>query len=632
MNKVDHNFRPQDDFFKHINNHWLTNNPIPKDYTSWGTFYEINDAVLNKLRQIIQEVLTTNPSQSELVELKKFIKSSQSYSRFEKNHLLTLQEEIIKILEIKNLDELASYLGYAHALDISAFWGAYVDVDDKDHNAQILRLCQSGLTLPNRDYYLEKENQSYLTSFQDYFQATITNFPLASTIKWTTILNTEKFLAQASCPPEDLRDPQKNYHRFNLKKLQQDWPSFNWKNYFQALGWQATSDLLVDQPQFISDCLTLWQPTSLATLKSYLIWQLLDNTQALVSARFNYLHFKFHGQTLTGKAQPTPVWKKTIFLIRDCGLGNILSKLFVEKYFPEKTKQQVEALTEDIKQAFHQRIDNLTWLGQDSQKVAHQKLDNIKVLIGYPDKWRDYSGLQLVDNDLIENYKRTMLFETQYLIQKIGTKTDQNEWQMEPFEVNAYHDPSRLVICFLAGIIQPPFFDPQADYATNLGGIGAVIGHELTHGFDDMGAQFDALGDFKVWQQPQERATFQQLVDQLIEEANQHEVLPGLKQNGKLIIGEIIADIGGLELALEALKSTPYQPADIKKLITNFAICERGKNRQKNIYRLAKTDPHPISSFRVNFSLSFVDDFYQAYQLQPTDQLFLPSKRRTKIW
>lgn len=632
MNQIDHSFRPQDDFFKHINNHWLTNNPIPRDYTSWGTFYEINNEVLNKLHQITTEVLANHNLNDELVELKKFIKSSQSYSRFEENHIATLQQEIIKILEAKTLDDLASYLGYAHALDIPAFWEYYVDVDDKNHTTQILRLSQAGLTLPSRDYYLEKQNKSYLEAFQDYFQKTMANFSLTPAIKWTTIIVIEKTLAKASCPQEDLRDPQKNYHRFSLKELQRRWPHFNWLKYFQALGWSAKTDLIVNQPSFITNCLELWKPTNLLAIKAYLIWQLIDNTQKLISSRFNYLYFSFHEQAITGKAQPVPVWKKTIFLIRDCGLGNILGKLFVRKHFPEETKRQVESLTEDIRQAFHKRIDNLAWLGKDTKKIAHQKLDNIKVLIGYPDDWRDFTGLQLVEDNLIENYKRTMLFETQRLIKKINTKTDPNEWQMEPFEVNAYHDPNRLTICFLAGIIQPPFFDPKADYATNLGGIGTVIGHELTHGFDDMGSQFDALGNFKSWQQPQERATFQKLVNQLINEANQHEVLPGLKQNGKLIIGEIIADIGGLELALEALKIKPHQPTDLKKLITNFAICERGKTRKKNIYRLAKVDPHPISSFRVNFSLSFVDDFYQAYQLQPTDKLFLPTARRTKIW
>ncbi len=639
MYQLDKNIRPQDDFFKYVNNHWLINNPIPNDESSWGTFYQLRRDTLIKLNQIIKDIYKTEPAEltDNLNLLKRFISSARAYSSFKQNHLESIYIEVQKIEAINNQADLAKYLGYAHKIDIKSFWSCYVDIDDKDATNQVIRLCQNGLTLPNRDYYLEdnKTNQNVLKQYRIYFEESLKSLINIRPIKWDNVIRLEKDLAKLSLPQEDLRNVDKCYNRFSLNDLNNKLPNFDWLNYFYEQGWQQPNDnIVIDQPNFVKDCLNIFQNYDLNEIKDYLIWRLIDELFNLIDADSSNLAFNFHGKAISGRTKQPPLWKRIINLISDCDLGEVLGQEFTKKYFPETAKQQVLTIVEDIRDSYHKRIDEVSWMEVSTKKIAHQKLDKIRVFIGYPDKWRQFDKLKFCDNNLIANYLSAKTFQNDYLIAKIGQKPDPNEWYMDAHAVNAYNAPNQLVICFPAGILQPPFFDQSADYATNLGGIGTVIGHELTHSFDDMGCDFDQNGNFKPWQKKEERKSFNKLAQPLVDQADHYEVLPGLTLNGKLVLGEIIADIGGLELAIESLKNK-FQKNYIKeadKLFINFAICECGAERKKLIYKIAKTDEHPTSQFRVNASLMHINDFYLTYKLEPGDKLFLPKNKRIKIW
>lgn len=632
--------RPQDDFFGYVNNKWLATNPIPPDESAWGTFYVSRDKSANAIKKIIDElsnapVGTLNRDQK---LIKTFFSTALSYPAYKNNHLGTLDVELQKIRNIKDKSQLPHYLGHAHRYNFTSFWSNYISIDDKNSLVQVLRIHQGGLCLPNRDYYLDNTTRMkrFRKEYEAYFQTVHKLIPKHSPNIWNAILGIELKLAESSWTDIKLRNVGKNYTRFKVKELQSRFPRFDWLEYFRGQGWKKPNDnIVIDQPSFIDKVLDIIEAYSLDEIKQYLSWHVVDSLFGWIDEITAKTRFEFYGKVISGKVKNNPLWKRAILQADELVIGEILGREYVARYFPESSKKAVLELVEDIRLAYHKRIDKALWMKNNSKKQAHKKLDNIRVLIGHPSIWQNLNKLKFGSNNHLANILSTRSFESDFEIAKIGQKPNPEEWYMNAQTVNAYHDPNQLVICFPAGILQSPFYSPEASYATNLGGIGATIGHEFTHGFDDQGSEFDEYGNANRWQTKSERKIFNKIAQIIISQADAFEVLPGTFLKGKLVIGEAIADIGGLEIAIEAL-TAKTNPKNIKKslreLFVNAAIFECGAQREEQLIRQVMIDPHPPSLFRVNFVFGHINTFYETYDVTANDKLYLPPDRRAHIW
>jgi predicted metalloendopeptidase len=387
--------------------------------------------------------------------------------------------------------------------------------------------------------------------------------------------------------------------------------------------------------KFLDKSLEIINNRPIDEIKDYLSWRLTNSLLNWVDEASAKLTFDFYEKVISGKITDNPVWKRAVMKANRLIIGEILGQEYAAIHFPESSKKAVQSIVDDVRSAYHTRIDKVTWMKQATKKLAHIKLDNTKLLIGYPSKWQNFTKLNFKNDNQLANILISNKFSSEIDIATIGKKPDPEKWQMDAHTVNAYYDPNKLVMCFPAGILQPPFYDPTASYATNMGGIGAVVGHELTHGFDDQGSQFDEHGNVKKWQSNAETISFIKLTKPIIDQANKFETVPGTFLQGKLIIGEAIADVGGIELAIEALraklKSKNIEP-QLRELFVSSATVESSSQRNEYSIRQALNDPHPPSKFRINCVVPHIDTFYSTYDVTPKDRLYLPPNKRSHIW
>ncbi len=635
--QFDTSLRPQDDFFGYINNPWIAAHPIPPTESSWGTFYQLRDNAADAVHAITDDLTaadagTLTPDQQ---RIQQFFTTALTYPSLAQAHYATLRGLLDEIEAIASPRDLARYIGRTHRRGQSPFWTPYVDHDDKDSQLQVLRFHQSGLTLPNRDYYLDQDDHmcSVRGKYQTFYEELQSHLPELVTPQWQQVMTIETDLATHAWTQIELRDIAKNYHRYDQASLRADF-TWEWDAYFEGLGWETPNDaLVVSQPDYLNYALSLC--TDIASIKDYLRWRAFDGLLSWIDETTTELAFGFFGTVLTGVTEQKPLWKRVVQLVDSLVIGEVVGREYAAKHFPEASKQAVLAIVETIRTAYHARLDRLTWMSDVTRQRAHTKLDNMAVLIGYPNTWKDFSSLQLSDDNLLTNLLAVREFDSALDLVKVGQPPAKEEWEMHAHTVNAYHHPNRLEIVFPAAILQPPFYDPAASLATNLGGIGAVIGHEFTHGFDDQGADFDEHGNTNRWQTPSERCEFDRLAQFIVQQADAYETAPGVTLQGQLVLGEAIADIGGLALAVEAYQM--QSPDDdlhpgLKELFINFARCECGHATLERAIQLAKIDPHPPSRFRVNCVVCHVDEFYNVYEVSPHDKLYLSPASRAKIW
>ena len=636
MTQFDITLRPQDDFFGYVNNPWLADNPIPASESSWGTFYILRDDAVSAVRDILDELAEASPEALSRDQqlLRDMYRSALTFENNQPAHATTLRQDLAAIAAIESSADLATYLGSVHRAGFSPFWSPYVGLDDKDSSVEVLRLYQAGLSLPNRDYYLDSSQHfadiraKYETFYGDAL-ALLGHSPNS----WQQTITVENRLAEYAWTDVELRDVQKNYTKLTQAELRKQLGDFDWDAYFAALGWHDPSDhFVIDQLSYISSCVDLLKTTPLDDIKAYLSWYISNRSLTWFSKEAGELKFAFYGTTINGVKEQKPLWKRASLLMDDLVVGELVGREYVARYFPESSKQAVSALVEEVRSAYHARIDRLDWMSEQSKQHAHRKLDNIRVFVGDPSVWKDFSTLSFGDN-LLENLRAAAVFETDLELAKVGQPPAEEAWEMHAHTVNAYNHPNRLEIVFPAAILQPPFFDPSTSHAVNLGGIGAVIGHELTHGFDDQGSEFDEHGKANVWQTEEERRAFFERAENIVRQADKFETVPGVFLQGKLILGEAIADVGGLELAIEALKNSgEMNDQTLQDLFVNFARCECGQATTERLVQLAKIDPHPPSAFRVNCVVNHIDEFYEHYDIQPGDELYLPPADRARIW
>lgn len=644
--KFDDAVRPQDDFYGYVNNYWLASHPIPDSETRWGTFDVLRDESWHNMREIYDQLQSGKYAAGTVQQqARDFYYTGMHMDDLVDSHMQLIRSLFMNIDTANSPQQLSAAIGRLHAMGLGGPWATVVDADDKDSSRHVIRFYQSGLTLPDRDYYLDDtvkmrdiraQYRAHVTTVYEYFP----ELAASGGATWNVVSAFEQALAAISRSSTDLRDVSTNYNRRSLADMNVEYPQIDWTAYAAVLGWHPGSNISIDQPEFFALVNDLITSKPLAEWKTYLKWRVIMSCYDKISSELSLLRFEFFGKILGGSTELLPLWKRVVFAA-DRAIGDATGRLYVERHFPESSKQKVLDIVESVRQAYAQRIKNLDWMSDKTKGYALKKLANIKVLIGYPDHWRNYAGLSIGRDSYLGNAIAAATFEKAYWLAKLHTPTSRQDWFMYPQTVNAYHDPNRLVICFPAAILQPPFFDPAAHPSANFGGIGAVIGHELTHGFDDQGCMFDASGNVHTWQTDAERKTFKRKAEVIIDQANQFEVLPGLNLKGGLIIGESIADLGGMEIAFSALRAllgdklTEIVQDNItaeQLFYVNFARTECAHIREEKLREYTLSDPHPASVFRVNGMVCHDDDFYRVFSVSKSDALYRSPASRARIW
>ena len=646
---IDNSVRPQDDFFRYMSGKWLDTVAIPGDRGRYGTMDGLRDAAEQNSLAIINTLLAS-PDLKEGSNQKKIAdlyKSFMDEAQAEKRDIAPLQSEFARIDALKDKTGLPTLMAQIARQGISMPVHAGVTQDGRDASRYAVILNQGGLGMPDRDYYLKQDDAKFKAYREAYLKHVGKMLAMSgqydadnSTKQAAAIMELETAIAQIQWNKVENRDPVKTYNKLALDKLDSLLPGFNWQAYFSATGMQGKMDyVIVRQPDFLSKLKTLFDTTPLATWQAYCKWQVLNAYAPYLSKRFVDQNFAFSSVVLRGIPEQQPRWKRAVARV-DESLGEALGQLYVEKHFPPQNKARMQALVDNMLLAYKQSIEQLPWMSQETKQAALTKLGKFHAKIAYPDQWRDYSTLQISLDDLVQNVKNS--HEHGYLRQlaKLGKPVDRNEWGMSPQTVNAYYSPRQNEIVFPAAILSPPFFNPDADDAVNYGGIGGVIGHEISHGFDDSGSQSDGDGNLRDWWQDSDKTNFKQLANALANQYEAYSPLPGYHLNGKLTLGENIADNSGLAIAYKAyqlsLKGKPAPAIDgfsgEQRLFMGWAQVWRGKARDAESIRLINTDPHSPARFRANGPLTNLPAFYQAFDVKPGDKMYVEPGKRTVIW
>ncbi len=646
---LDRNVKPGDNFYQFADGGWMQKNPIPAEYSRWGAFEELgerNNAVLHKILE--ESAAGGAPAGSARQKVGDFYASGMDEAKVDADGIKPVEAEFTRIAALKDRADLPAEIAHLHSLGISALFRVNVDADEKNSSLQIAQGGQGGLALPDRDYYTKDDDRS--KALRDQYQEHVARMltllgdaPEVAANEAKTILGFETDLAKASKTRVDLRDPEANYHKMTLDGLVQAAPGFDWKAYFNALGVQDPGGLDVKQPEFFTHVGQVAGSAPLEDWKAYLRWHVLHDVAPDVSKPFVDEDFHFYGQTLTGAKEIRPRWKRVLRQV-DGSIGEALGQLYVEKAFTPEAKARALAMVTDLKSVLRERLSTLEWMSPDTRKAALGKLDAFGVKIGYPDQFRDYGALDIKRQPYILNILAAGQFEMNRTLAKIGKPTDKTEWDMTPPTVNAYYNPSRNEIVFPAGILQPPFFSADADDAVNYGGMGAVIGHEMTHGFDDQGRQYDAQGNLKNWWTDEDARNFKVRSEKIVAQFDGYQPIEGAHVNGKLTQGENIADLGGSKIAYAALeKALQRQGAEAasrkidgftpeQRFFLSWAQVWRSNIRPEMLRMRLVTDPHSPGQFRCNGPLSNLSEFAQAFGVPEGSPMIRPENEQVQIW
>ena len=633
---VDKGVRAQDDFYRYTNGGWIAKTAIPADEARWGSFNTLRYDTEHQLKKIVES--TKEPLVRHLYA------SAMDMPRRNKLGSKPLEGLRAKVQSINTKEELLETLAYLHVLGVSGLWGTVVDQDSKDSTKYILHLWQGGLGMPERDYYLldTPEQKRVRDAYKQHIKnmLKLTNHKSQTIQKIVdTIMRIETKLAEASMKKEDTRDADKTYHKKSVAQLQVLSPVVDWKKYFAQTGAEKARHIIVGQPEFFKAVSKLLEATPLDELKTYMEWHLVNDCASLLSEEFIKESFHFYATVLSGVKVMKPLWRRALGATNGA-LGDIVGKLYVQKHFPAASKRAMDALVDDLFDAYAVRIKKLDWMSAATKRKALLKLRAMNRKIGYPKKWRSYKGLAVLANDYFGNMLRSSTYEHYRNMRKLGRPIDRGEWYMSPQTVNAYFSANLNDIVFPAAILQWPFFDARADAAVNYAGIGSVIGHEITHGFDDQGAKFDAKGNMKKWWTVVDEKKFTKKTKPFIAQANVEEAADGVYINGRLTLGENMADSGGLIIAYEAyqkhLKKTGRKNigglSPEERFFLGFAQMEREVARPETIKMRALTDPHAPAPWRINGPLSNFEPFYQTFTLKKGDRLYRAPSSRAQIW
>lgn len=641
----DTSVRAQDDFYAYVNGGWQKSYEIPADRSSGGGFSDLRIAVLPRLQAIIEAQAKSKPKAgSDAQKVADAYASFMDTANIEALGLKPMQADFAKIDAISDVKQLPAIFAWLNLVSDTTPFDLYIHQDNKDATKYVLDLVQGGLGLPDRDYYLSETDAKLKDTRAKYLAHVEKMLSMAgdkdAAKHAAEILALETNLATAQWTKVELRDPIKAYNKIDLGKMAELAPGYDWAAHFRALGVDKKITYVnVSQPSYLQAFAKLVQATPLDVWKTYFKWHLLKTSAHLLPQVFADEKFAFFGTTLNGSKAQEDRWKRGVRLV-DGAMGESLGKLYVAQHFPPAYKAKMEKLVQNLLLAFKQNIDTLDWMSPATKKEAQLKLSTFVTKIGYPAHWKDYSKLQIVKGDPVGNLRRTKTFAGQFELNKLGRPIDRGEWGMTPQTINAYYNPEMNEIVFPAAILQPPFFDANADDAVNYGGIGAVIGHEISHGFDDQGAQYDEKGNLRDWWTKDDHDKFAAKTKMLVEQYNGYSPLPGYTVNGELTLGENIADNSGLAVAYKAWKlSLKGKPAPVidgltgeQRFFIGFGQIWRSKMREQLQIQLIKIDPHSPGEFRANGALRNMTPFYETFGVKDGDKMYLAPEKRVSIW
>ncbi|WP_027506129.1 M13 family metallopeptidase [Rhodococcus sp. UNC23MFCrub1.1] len=640
---VDAATRAQDDLFEHVNGRWLAEYDIPADRAVDGAFRTLYDRAEEHVRDIIQVAADSSPAPgSDAAKIGDLYSSFLDADAIEAAGTAPIADELAAVAHATDSEALARVLGTLQRTGVGGAVAHYVDTDSKKSDRYLVHFSQSGLGLPDESYYREDEHAQVREQYAEHIGAM---FALAGvTRSAASVLDLETALAAGHWDVVKRRDADLSYNLTTLASLRADAPGFEWGAWIEGLGADADrhfAEIVVRQPEFLTTFAELWSTRSLDDWKAWATWRILHSRAPYLTSAIVDENFAFYGRTLTGTETNRERWKRGVSLVQDL-MGEAVGKLYVQKHFPADSRTRMQELVANLVEAYRRNISDLEWMSPETRTAALAKLDKFTPKIGYPDTWRDYSSLMIDPSDVVGNYRRGYEAEYQRDLDKLGGPVDRGEWFMTPQTVNAYYNPGMNEIVFPAAILQPPFFDPNADDAANYGGIGAVIGHEIGHGFDDQGAKYDGDGNLVDWWTDSDRSEFGKRTTALIEQYDSFEpkALPGHHVNGKFTIGENIGDLGGLSIAVEAYKISLNGSAapeidgltGLQRVFFGWAQVWRTKARDAEALRRLSIDPHSPPEFRCNGVVRNLDSFHEAFEVTEQDALYLDPQQRVRIW
>lgn len=640
---MDSTVKPGDNFFLFVNGKWIRNTTIPPTESGVGSFLDVYNTTKNHLKLILDSVSTVpQPAGSLEQKVGDFYASGMDSVTIEKRGLEPVRPYLKEVDALTDAKSIMRFEAEKQKEGFNYIAAMGIGADDKNSNMNIAGFYQTGLGLPDRDYYFKKDaaTEAIQQAYKKYLQKVymLTGEDSVSAVKKVVLVyELEKQMAASHRTRVQLRDPQSNYNKMAVTQLDKKMPVFGWSSFLTNAG-AKTDSVNVGQPAYYAKLDTLLRTTPVGTWKAYYKFHIINDaasslSSAFVNARFNY------SKVLSGQQQIKPRWER-MYRSTDANLGEALGQLYVKKYFTADAKQRMLALVTNLQKSFESHINNLDWMSSDTKVKAKEKLYAFMKKIGFPDKWRDYSKVTIDRSKYFENLIACAKNEYQYQLSKLNKPVDKKEWGMTPPTINAYYNPTFNEIVFPAGILQFPFFDPNADDAINYGGIGMVIGHEMTHGFDDQGAQYDKEGNLKNWWKTEDSVKFVAKSKSVIDLYDSYTVLDSLHVNGSLTTGENMADIGGIAIAYDAFKMTK-QGQDTTRIdgftpdqrfFISLGQIWRNKQKDQTTRLLVNTDPHSPPMYRVNGPLENFTPFYKAFNLQPGDKMYLPEDKRIKIW
>ena len=652
VSDMDQKVKPNDDFYRYVNGAWLDKTEIPSDKTSYGSSYILFEKTEKDALNILKDAVnnpkyTADSDQGKTVTFYKSIIDTVSRNA---QGINPIKKYLEKINAIKNNEDLLKLMIEMEPIGGIGFFSIGIGADDKDSNKNSVNLMPGRLGLPDQDYYISEEKdmkekrEKYVTHLAKMFAFFQDDTPANNLIKAQKVLDLEIEMSKPRLNRVERRDGRKQYNPMTLPELQKMVPAVNWVDYFSGLGFKKIDTIIVSQPLYMQALQTIFASNKVEDCKQYMRWALLNRTAGQLSNKIGEANFDFYGTTLNGILKRRPLEERALQTVNN-SIGEALGKLYVDKMFPPEAKAKAEKMIQNVIAAYKVRINALTWMSAATKVKAIQKLDKLIIKIGYPDKWEDYSSLNIKaaneGGSYFENVNAISLWSFNDDMQKLDKPVDKTEWFMSPQTVNAYYNPSYNEIVFPAAILQTPFYNYQADEAVNYGAIGAVIGHEISHGFDDSGARYNADGNLVDWWTEEDLKQFEALGASLADQYSAVEVLPGVNVDGKFTLGENIGDLGGVNAAYDGLqmylKSQPKQPlidgfTPEQRFFISWATVWRSKSREEALKTQVKTDPHSPEQIRGYLPLLNVDAFYKAFDIKPGDKMYLAPEKRVKIW
>ena len=636
---------PGTDFYQYACGGWMKSHPLTDEYSQYGSFITVRENSREQIQGLIEELAGGQHEAGSVAQkIATLYSVAMDSVRLNADGITPIRAELEEIAALKDKKDVYALLGSLERRGMSNYLGTGVGADLKNSKMNAVYTSQSGLSMGERDYYLATDEAT--TKIREAFKVHVQKmFRLAGFDEATAqqgrdvVMDVETRLAKAFRSMVQLRDPQANYNKMSMDELKEKYPTFNWDTYLTNLGLKDVQEIIVGQPEALAEAVKILDTLPVEQQVLYLQWSLIDHAASCLSDDFVEQNFDFYSRTMNGTKEMQPRWKRAVGTVSSV-LGEAVGQMYVEKYFPAAAKERMVQLVKNLQTALGERIQNLEWMGDSTKTKALEKLAAFRVKIGYPDKWKDYSTLDIKDDSYYANLERAIVWMNDEQMAKAGKPVDRDEWHMTPQTVNAYYNPTTNEICFPAGILQPPFFDMQADDAFNYGAIGVVIGHEMTHGFDDQGRQFDKDGNLADWWTAEDARKFEERAQVMVNFFDSIEVAPGVHANGKLTLGENIADHGGLQVAYQAFKAaTANNPLPVVDGLTpeqRFFLAYAGvwanNVRPEYVLYLTKMDVHSLCEWRVNGALPQIDAWYEAFNVTESDSMYLPKEKRVSIW